>query len=69
MVGRRNYETLWSETNALRQIVHTPEQYLDELKDLIQRWYLLEDFLFKIIFIKFNFLGLLFTFLLWPPRL
>ena len=37
MVGRRNYETLWSETNALRQIVLTPEQYLDELKDLIQR--------------------------------
>ena len=37
MVGRRNYDTLWSETNALRQMVHTPEQYLEELKDLIQR--------------------------------
>lgn len=37
MAGRRNYETLWSETNTLRQMVHTPEQYLDELKDCIQR--------------------------------
>lgn len=37
MVGRRNFETLWLETNRLRQLVHTPDQYLDELKDIVQR--------------------------------
>lgn len=38
MTGRRNFETLWRETNTLRQIVHTPDQYLDELQDIIQRF-------------------------------
>ena len=37
MEGRRNFETLWKETNTLRQLVHTPDQYLDELQDIIQR--------------------------------
>ena len=37
LVGRRNYESLWSETNAIRHLLHTPEQYIDELKDIIQR--------------------------------
>lgn len=38
MAGRRNYESLWGETEALRRIIHTPEQYIDELKDIIQRY-------------------------------
>ncbi len=37
LVGRRNYESLWSETNAIRRLLHTPEQYIDELKDIVQR--------------------------------
>ena len=37
MVGRRNYESLWLETNTIRQLVHTPEQYIEELKDIIGR--------------------------------
>ena len=41
LVGRRNYESLWGETGALRRIVHTPEQYIDELNDIIQRYCLL----------------------------
>ncbi|KAI9564810.1 hypothetical protein GHT06_008551 [Daphnia sinensis] len=38
LVGRRNYESLWSETNAIRQMLHTPEQYIDELSDILQRF-------------------------------
>jgi len=38
MEGRRNFETLWRETNTLRQMVHTPDQYLEELQDIIQRF-------------------------------
>ena len=37
MTGRRNFETLWSETSGLRNLVHTPEQYIDELRDVIDR--------------------------------
>lgn len=37
MEGRRNFENLWLETNTLRQLVHTPDQYLDELQEVIQR--------------------------------
>lgn len=37
LVGRRNYESLWSETNAIRHLLHTPEQYIDELSDILQR--------------------------------
>lgn len=37
LVGRRSHESLWGETGALRRIVHTPGQYVDELKDIIQR--------------------------------
>ena len=37
MVGRRIFETLWSETSGLRNLVHTPEQYIHELRDIIDR--------------------------------
>lgn len=37
LVGRQNYESLWSETNAIRRMLHTPEQYIDELSDILQR--------------------------------
>lgn len=36
--GRRNYESLWSETSTIRRMLHTPEQYIEELKDIIQRY-------------------------------
>lgn len=36
-LGRRNYESLWMETNALRNLLHTPEQYIEELKETIDR--------------------------------
>ena len=38
MVGRRNFETLWWETQGLRDLVHTPEQYVDQLRDIIDRY-------------------------------
>jgi len=38
MVGRRNFETLWWETQGLRDLVHTPEQYVDQLRDIIDRF-------------------------------
>ena len=37
LVGRRSYEFLWSQTDALCSLIHTPEKYIVELKDVIER--------------------------------
>ena len=34
---RRNYVSLWSETETLKKLIQTPEQRIEEMNDLIQR--------------------------------
>lgn len=35
--GRRNYDSLWTETDCLRRMIRKPEQCIEALRDIIDR--------------------------------
>lgn len=35
--SRQKQKALWTKTGGLVSLLHTPEEYIDELKDIIQR--------------------------------